>query len=108
MHTCIIFSHIGSRVVCLSMRAEALSREPRYDPQAPELVAGRFKVRRFMSKYNTHFPEDATPESLVKDREEMLRGILGHVGTDSFVEPPVSFDYGCNIKIGDSFYSNFK
>ncbi|KAK5631773.1 hypothetical protein RRF57_007487 [Xylaria bambusicola] len=78
-----------------------------YDAQAPELVAGRFKARRFMNKYNTHFPEDATPVSMVKDREEMLKGIMGSVGKSVFIEPPVNIDYGCNIRIGDNFYSNF-
>ncbi|TGJ83966.1 hypothetical protein E0Z10_g4821 [Xylaria hypoxylon] len=78
-----------------------------YDAQIPDLVAARFKARRFMSKYNTHFPDDATPESLVRDREEMLKGILGGLGTNAFIEPPVNIDYGCNIKIGDNFYSNF-
>ncbi|KAI0202737.1 putative sugar O-acetyltransferase [Astrocystis sublimbata] len=79
-----------------------------YDAQAPELVNGRFKARRWMNKYNSHFPDDATPESLLKDREEMLRGIMGSLGTSTFVEPPVNIDYGCNIKIGNNFYSNFK
>ncbi|KAI1743775.1 putative sugar O-acetyltransferase [Xylaria scruposa] len=79
-----------------------------YDAQVPELVNARFKARRFMNKYNTHFPDDATAESLVKEREEMLRGIMGKLGTGSFIEPPVNIDYGCNIKIGDTFYSNFK
>ena len=84
-------------------------RKPsRYDPFVPELVQGRFKARRFMHKYNNHFPDDATPESLVKDREEMLRGQFGHVGKNSFIEPPINIDYGSNIVIGDNFYSNFK
>jgi acetyltransferase-like isoleucine patch superfamily enzyme len=61
-----------------------------------------------MNKYNTHFPDDATPESLTKDREEMLKGIMGRVGSRPFIEPPVNIDYGCNINIGDNFYSNFK
>jgi len=61
-----------------------------------------------MNKYNTHFPDDATPESLIKDREEMLKGIMGRIGSGSFIEPPVNIDYGCNITIGDNFYSNFK
>jgi acetyltransferase-like isoleucine patch superfamily enzyme len=74
----------------------------------PELVDGRFKARQFMNKYNTHFPDDATPASLTKDREEMLRGILGGLGTGAFIEPPMNIDYGYNIRIGDNFYSNFK
>lgn len=61
-----------------------------------------------MHSYNHYFPEDATPESLQKGREELLRGIMGKVGKDAFIEPPVNIDYGCNIIIGDNFYSNFK
>ncbi|TLS21261.1 uncharacterized protein PpBr36_10545 [Pyricularia pennisetigena] len=78
-----------------------------YDSFVPELVQGRFRARRFMHKYNHYFPEDATPESLQKGREGLLREIMGKVGKDSFIEPPVNIDYGCNIIIGDNFYSNF-
>lgn len=61
-----------------------------------------------MHKYNNHFPEDATADSLTKDRELMLRGIFGSVGKAPFIEPPLNIDYGCNISVGDGFYSNFK
>ena len=61
-----------------------------------------------MYEYNHHFPNDATPESLLAERTTMLRGIIGKMGDGTFIEPPVHFDYGCNIIFGDSFYSNFK
>lgn len=61
-----------------------------------------------MHKYNHYFPDGATPDSLVADRETMLKGIFGKVGTGTFIEPPVNIDYGCNIILGDGFYSNFK
>ncbi|ODA79260.1 hypothetical protein RJ55_04853 [Drechmeria coniospora] len=79
----------------------------RYDAQVPELAEGRFEARKLMRKYNTHFPDDATLESLTADREEMLRQSFGRVGKSPFIEPPLNFDYGCNIAIGDNFYSNF-
>ena len=79
-----------------------------YDAQAPELIDGRFRGRRLMNKYNTHFPDDATPQSLTDDREGILRDMMGYVGKAPFVEPPLNVDYGCNIAIGDNFYSNFK
>lgn len=75
---------------------------------APELVNGRFRARKLMHKYNTHFPEDATPDSLTEDREVMLKQMFGGVGKEAFIEPPLNIDYGCNITIGDKFYSNFK
>lgn len=74
----------------------------------PELNNGRFRARKLMDKYNKHFPEDATFDSLAADREVMLRELMGRVGTDPFMEPPLYVDYGCNISIGDGFYSNFK
>lgn len=81
---------------------------PRYDAQAKELVEGRFRARRLMHKYNHHFPDDATSDSLVADREAMLKQMLGSVGQGAFIEPPLNIDYGCNISIGHTFYSNFK
>lgn len=80
----------------------------RYNCLAPELVQGRFKARQFMHKYNNHFPDDATPESLEKSRFELLKGTFGGVGKGTFIEPPINIDYGCNIVLGENFYSNFK
>lgn len=75
---------------------------------APELVEGRFRARRFMHKYNSHFPDDATPDSLAADRETMLEQQFGRVGKNVLIEPPLNIDYGCNISLGEDFYSNFK
>lgn len=61
-----------------------------------------------MHKYNSYFPDSATPESLTADREAMLKDIFGKVGKDVFIEPPINIDYGCNVSLGDGFYSNFK
>ena len=80
----------------------------RYDAQAQELVDGRYRARRLMHKYNTHFPDDATSDSLIADRTAMLQSTFGKVGKGAFIEPPINIDYGCNITIGENFYSNFK
>lgn len=79
-----------------------------YDSSVPELMNGRFRARKLMDKYNKYFPEDATFESLAEDREVMLKELMGRVGKDIFMEPPVYVDYGCNISIGERFYANFK
>ncbi|KAM3462806.1 hypothetical protein NHJ6243_003812 [Beauveria neobassiana] len=85
-----------------------------YDAQAPELVQGRFRARRLMHKYvtpapsrqktslntfryNTTFPDDATVESLEKDRTKALGDIFGKIGKGAYIEPPLNVDYGCNI-----------
>ncbi|RYO81392.1 hypothetical protein DL766_001797 [Monosporascus sp. MC13-8B] len=78
-----------------------------YDTTAPALTEARLKARRFMHKYNHYFPDDATADSLVRDREEMMKGVFGSMGKGVYVEPPINIDYGSNIIIGDGFYSNF-
>jgi hypothetical protein len=74
----------------------------------PELEEGRFRARRLVKKYNDYFPDDATSDSLVKDREVMLKEIMGTVGSGTFIDPPFRVDYGCNISLGAGFYANFK
>ncbi|KAG6024055.1 hypothetical protein E4U41_001872 [Claviceps citrina] len=78
-----------------------------YDCLAKELVEGRFRARRLMHKYNNHFPDDATADSIVTDRQELLQKMFGSIGKGAFIEPPLSIDYGCNISMGHTFYSNF-
>lgn len=43
----------------------------------------------------------------MSQRAELLKKFFGSLGKNSFIEPPLNVDYGCNILIGDDFYSNF-
>jgi hypothetical protein len=79
-----------------------------YDSFVPELVEGRLRARILVKKYNEYLPDDATDESLNRDREVMLKEFIGHVGQGVCIDPPFRVDYGCNIIIGDGFYANFK
>lgn len=82
----------------------------RYNAFESGLSASRFKARRWCHEYNNTFPEepDANFDSLAKQRLEKLKDILGHVeGDEVFIEPPFRVDYGCNISVGERFYSNF-
>jgi len=81
-----------------------------YDSLEPGLAASRFKARRWCHQYNSTFPEEpeANFDSLLKQRLAKLKDILGHVeGDEVFIEPPFRVDYGCNISVGERFYSNF-
>ncbi|KUL82039.1 hypothetical protein ZTR_10056 [Talaromyces verruculosus] len=80
-----------------------------YDSFVPELESARLKARIFMNEYNTWFPngEDLTLQKLADDRLKLLKTRLGHIGEDSYIEPPLNVDYGPNISIGKRFYSNF-
>lgn len=87
------------------MKSLTLSR---YDPLVPELVHGRFRARKLMSKYNASIPDNVSFEALTEERENLLKDLFGSTGTSAFAEPPLMVDYGCNIKVGDNFYANFK
>lgn len=63
----------------------------RYASLVPELMASRFKARKWCHKYNNWFPHDDPKADfgyLMKARSEMLKEILGSVGADSFIEAP--------------------
>jgi hypothetical protein len=78
-----------------------------YNAFVPELTKGRFRTRKIASQYNAPIPEDATEEGLLSHRTELLKKLFGSLGERSFIEPPLNVDYGCNILLGDDFYSNF-
>lgn len=42
----------------------------------------------------------------IRRRMRLLRRLLGALGREAYLEPPVYFDYGYNTFIGDHFYSN--
>ena len=73
-----------------------------------ELTNGRHRAKQLIHQFNTHFPEGATVGEMEKYRSSKLREIFGATGEDSWVEPPLFVDYGCNTKVGDRFYANFK
>jgi maltose O-acetyltransferase len=72
-----------------------------YRANDPELVKLRREVRLKLAAYNTHLEYDAS------DLSGMLKGILGTMGTGSWIEPPFYCDYGFNITTGKDFYMNF-
>ncbi|KEQ99097.1 hypothetical protein AUEXF2481DRAFT_399697 [Aureobasidium subglaciale EXF-2481] len=78
-----------------------------YNAFVPELLTGRFRARKLASQFNAPISDEATEEELMTHRGELLKKFFGSLGKNSFIEPPLNVDYGCNILIGDDFYSNF-
>ena len=72
-----------------------------YDPTDKELAALRIKVRRLCEKYNVSSCEK--PEL----RDALLHEILGKCGENTYMEPDIRFDYGCNTYTGKNFFSNY-
>ncbi len=43
----------------------------------------------------------------LKERNELLRKLLGRTGKEFHIEPPFYCDYGYNITVGENFYTNY-
>lgn len=80
---------------------EKMLAERLYMAQDEELRREFRKCKKLTALYNQTTLED-------KDyRRELLVKLLEHVGENVYVEPPFRCDYGCNISVGDNFYSNY-
>lgn len=40
-------------------------------------------------------------------RKQLIKELFKSTGKNFYIEPPFRCDYGCNISIGENFYSNF-
>lgn len=58
-------------------------------------------TRKLLYEYNTISPENT------ERKQEILRKLLGKTGERFYIEPPFHCDYGCNIEVGENFYSNY-
>ena len=47
------------------------------------------------------------PPSCKKEREDIIRGLLGSIGKNFIFNPPFRCDFGFNIRIGSNFIGNF-
>ena len=65
-----------------------------------ELLAERTRCKDLCFAYNQLKP------SLVAEQEEIVCRLLGKTGTRFCITAPFWCDYGCNIEIGENFYTN--
>lgn len=72
-----------------------------YDPSDRELVKLRAEAHKLCAKYS------ATLETEDKKRAKILKKLLPNAAEGAYLQGPVYFDYGVNIKIGKNFYANF-
>ena len=61
----------------------------------------RLANQRRIYEYNLIPPEEAGR------RNALIRQILGKTGAHVHVQPPFHCDYGCNIEVGENFFSNY-
>lgn len=61
----------------------------------------RKRCKELLYDYN-----NTRPSEEVK-RKELLKELLGDMGEEIWIEPPVHMAYGTNVHIGNHFYANF-
>jgi maltose O-acetyltransferase len=66
-----------------------------------ELFKDKMKAQELVFKYNGTNPSNITL------RNELIKQLLGKIGSGCIIEQPFHCDYGKNIEIGDTFFSNF-
>ena len=72
-----------------------------YDATHPYLLERLNATKDRIWEYNKMRP------SMLKERNELLRGLLGKSDGDTFINQPFYFDYGSNIRVGRRFFANF-
>lgn len=82
------------------MRERMLAGDP-YVADDPELGAASRRARELMTAYN------ATTVADDPARAALLGELLGSVGEDTTIRPPVYVDYGRHIRIGRGCFANF-
>ena len=72
-----------------------------YDATHPYLLERLNATKARIWEYNKFRP------SMLKERNELLRGLLGKSDGDTFINQPFYCDYGSNIRVGRRFFANF-
>ena len=72
-----------------------------YDATHPYLLERLNATKDRIWEYNKMRP------SMLKERNELLRGLLGKSDGDTFINQPFYCDYGSNIRVCRCFFANF-
>ncbi len=83
-----------------SARQKMIAGDP-YFADDPELIAGILRARRLTAAYGEVPGDDRI------GARQILVELLGSVGADVTIRPPLYVDYGSQITIGDRVFVNF-
>ncbi len=72
-----------------------------YSPEDAELRKMHLKSKKLCYRYNKINPAKE------KKLSKLIKKMLGKTGENIKVTPPVHFDYGVNISVGENFFSNY-
>jgi len=73
----------------------------RYLASDPELVAAHGRARLLVERFNT------TSVTEQEERVTLLRDLLGRLGQDTEIKPPLQCDYGFPISVGARSFVNY-
>ena len=105
--------HMKAQELLLSMEATPSEDSPEakvwdamvsgreYDASHPYLQERLNATKDRIWEYNKLRP------SMLKERNGLIRGLLGKSDEDTFINQPFYCDYGCNIRVGRRFFANF-
>lgn len=85
----------------MSTEKEKMLAGKPYKAFDPQLFAERQFAKDLNFQINTLHP------SLVNERNDLFRRLLGNTGNQYHIEQPFRCDYGYNIYIGENFYANY-
>lgn len=71
-----------------------------YEPFCEELERDRLKAKELCIKYNSLLPNQK------KEKQDLLKSLLGNSGKNSVIEPNFFCDYGYNIEFDGFVYIN--
>lgn len=71
-----------------------------YDASDEELTTMRIGARVWMQEFNQTLYDK-------KQRESLLKNILGKAGDNMDIQAPFYIDYGTHIEVGDNFFANY-
>ena len=83
------------------MTARELQLKGMLYPLDKELWNAHLNSKRITRQLN------ATLETEVTKRKELVKELFAEAGENAYVEPPFYCDYGRNTKVGDNFYCNY-
>ena len=76
-----------------------------YNAGDPALLVARQRAKCLCHRFNTQSPED---DAYAQHQQETLQALLGHMGTQCWIEAPFHCDYGFHIHVGKNFFANFQ
>lgn len=109
-----VFAPISIRIVCVTIVSPCCARKERIMTEKEKMYAGKIynPFREGMTEMRCRSHElcreyNATPESDTETRERILNELMPDRGEGVYLQGPIQFDFGTNIRMGKHSYANF-